>query len=59
VGSRGGVGQVKLGWGPLACCGDSEAERRLGAATRGGVLVREGVGGNIGELQELSGGGER
>jgi hypothetical protein len=31
-------------------------ERRLGAATRGYVLIGEGVSGDVGELRELQGG---
>jgi hypothetical protein len=56
VGSRDGTGQVKDGRDPPARRGDGEAERRLDAVTRGGVLAGEGVGGNVGELQELRGG---
>jgi hypothetical protein len=57
VGSQGGAGQVKEGQDPPARRGDGEAERRLSAVTRGGVLAREVVNGDIGELRELRGGG--
>jgi hypothetical protein len=33
-----------------------KAEWRLGAVARGGVLFREGIGGDISELRELRGG---
>jgi hypothetical protein len=56
-GSRGGTRQVKEGRDQPARRDDGEAERRLGAATRGDVLAGEGVGGDIGELHELWGGG--
>jgi hypothetical protein len=36
--------------------GDGELVWRLGAAARGGVLTREGVSGNVGEIWQLLGG---
>jgi hypothetical protein len=52
---RGPAGQVTKGWDLPARHGDSEAERWLGAATRGGVLTGEGVGGDVNELWGLRG----
>jgi hypothetical protein len=50
-----GVPPVRLRWGEThrlgsARRGDGELEWRLGAAARGGVLTREGVSGNVGEI---------